>query len=65
MSGYSSDESEEMVARVISVMDSPQHFKEQTVNVLEEVCWMSYLTVSFFLSHSSPLSLPSSPAGEQ
>lgn len=37
MSGYSADEAEEMVAKVISVLDSPEHFKEQTTNVLEEV----------------------------
>ena len=37
MSGYTADEAEEMVARVISVLDSPEHFKEQTMNILEEV----------------------------
>ena len=38
VSGYGAEEAEEMVARVISVMDSPEHFEEQTVAILGEVC---------------------------
>lgn len=37
MSGYKGEESEEMVAKVISVVDSPQHFEEQAVVLLEQV----------------------------
>ena len=33
------EESEEVVARVMSVLDSPEHFKEQTMRILEEVSW--------------------------
>ena len=37
MSGYNADEAEEMVAKVISVMDSVEHFEKQTVTILEDV----------------------------
>lgn len=37
VTGYDVDEAEEVVAKVISVLDSPEHFKEQTTNVLQEV----------------------------
>lgn len=37
VTGYSMEEAEEVVAMVMSVLDSPMHFKEQAVNVLEEV----------------------------
>ena len=37
MSGYGPEESEEMMGRVISVMDSSEHFKDQAVLVLREV----------------------------
>ncbi len=37
MSGYSSDTAEEMVARMISVMNSPDHFEDLTVSTLQGV----------------------------
>ena len=36
-SGYSQEESEEVIARVLSVIDSTEHFLSQTTTVLEEV----------------------------
>ena len=36
-SGYSQEESEEAIARVLSVIDSTEHFLSQTTAVLEEV----------------------------
>ena len=36
-SGYSQEESEEVLARVLSVIDSTDHFVSQTTKVLEEV----------------------------
>lgn len=36
-SGYSQEESEEVIARVLSVIDSTEHFLSQTTTVLGEV----------------------------
>ena len=40
-SGYSQEESEEIIARVLSVIDSTEHFVAQTTTVLEEVHLLS------------------------
>lgn len=72
MTGYEVDEAEEMVAKVISVLDSPEHFKEQTTNVLEEVrieghteedmdCSLTVLPPSSFPPSLSPRYPPSLP----
>ena len=37
MMGYAQDEAEEVIGRVLSVIDSTDHFLEQTVGVLNEV----------------------------
>lgn len=37
-SGYSRDEAEEIIARVLSVVDSTEHFISQTTTILEDVC---------------------------
>jgi len=37
LSGHGQEESEELLGRVISVMDSFEHFKDQAVLVLQEV----------------------------
>ena len=38
MMGYAQDEAEEVIGRVLSVIDSTDHFLEQTVQVLKAVC---------------------------
>jgi hypothetical protein len=37
MMGYSQDEAEEVIGRVLSIIDSTEHFLSQTISVLEEV----------------------------
>lgn len=37
MMGYAEDEAEEVIGRVLSVIDSTDHFLGQTINVLNEV----------------------------
>ena len=37
MMGYSQDEAEEVIGRVLSIIDSTEHFLSQTIAVLEEV----------------------------
>lgn len=37
MMGYAQDEAEEVIGRVLSVVDSTDHFLEQSVTVLDEV----------------------------
>ncbi len=37
-SGYSQDESEEVIGRVISVLNSNDHLLSQSITILEEVC---------------------------
>lgn len=39
-SGYSHDEAEEIIARVLSVVDSTEHFISQTTNILEDVSYV-------------------------
>ena len=46
VSGYSQDESEEVIARVISVIDSHEHFLGQTATILNEVGAFQGLHVS-------------------
>ena len=38
LSGYTLEEAEEVIGKVISVIDSTDHFLGQTAAVLEEVC---------------------------
>ena len=38
MMGYSQDEGEEVIGRVLSIIDSTEHFLTQSIAVLEEVC---------------------------
>ena len=35
--GYSQDEAEEVIGRVLSIIDSTDHFLTQSITVLEEV----------------------------
>ena len=47
MSGHNAEGAEEVVAKVMSVMDSPEHFKEQTIHILQEVCLFVCLCCMF------------------
>ena len=49
MMGYSQDEAEEVIGRVLSIIDSTEHFLSQTIAVLDEV---SLKTVVKFQNHS-------------
>ena len=37
MMGYPQDEAEEVIGRVLSIIDSTEHFLSQSITVLEEV----------------------------
>ena len=52
-SNYSREEAEEILARVLSVVDSADHFISQTTTILEDVCrqWIENRHSSVLISH--------------
>ena len=52
MMGYAQDEAEEVIGRVLSVIDSTDHFLDQTLTVLEEVHIYMHIFIPLVITHT-------------